>query len=143
MASKFVTVVKGPGTLLKEDTKESKDVFDSIWKEFEEDKSNETFFDKQKRWRPKFDEKLKDIKTLQLENDDGVIFVTDNINGDLGAIHSEPKMDKSRMFISIAPGTKEDIDTLKEKKRGQCISQQSGGYYDKLNKYRKKIEKLI
>jgi len=139
LASKFVTVIKGPGTLLKEDTIESKDIFNSIKKEFEEDKSIKNYQEKEKNWRPKYDEKLKDIKTLQLENDDGLIFVTDNINNDIGAIHSEPKMDKSRMFISIVPGTKEDIDTLIKQKYGQCVSRQNGGYYNKLNKYRNKL----
>jgi len=144
LSSKFVTVVKGPGTFLKEDTKESKDIFDSVRKEFDEDKSIENYQEKEKKWRPKFDEKLKDIKTLQLENDDGLIFFVGDHDG---AIHSEPKMDKSRMFISIVPGTKKDIDTLIEKKSGQCVSHQNGGYYNKLNKYRNKIslkiEKLI
>ena len=43
------------------------------------------------------------------------------------------------MFISIVPGTKKDIDTLIERNMGHCISSQSGGYYNKLNKYLNKI----
>ena len=43
------------------------------------------------------------------------------------------------MFISIVPGTKKDIDTLIERKSGQCVSHQNGGYYNKSNKYRNKL----
>jgi hypothetical protein len=47
-------------------------------------------------------------------------------------------MDRQRMFISILPGTKEDIEILVN--RQKMI--QKGGYYDKYNKYYNKLNSL-
>jgi hypothetical protein len=54
---------------------------------------------------------LKKFKVKQINNNEGVILYAgdqeQNING---ALHSEPKMDTTRIFISIMPQTKEYIE---------------------------------
>ena len=89
--SKFVTVLKGPGTLLKESTDEIKKMFNK------------------KDDRSVVAEKLQDFPTIQLSNDQSLIF---SVGDDNSAIHSEPRMDnmkEGRFFISILPYKEEDI----------------------------------
>lgn len=138
--SKFVTVVKGPGTLFKDNTPEIKKVFHPIRDEFHKEISNvEVGTDEwtkiSNKYRKKFDHELQPFKTNQLSNDDGIIFFAGDENS---LIHSEPHMDRQRMFISILPGTKEDIDIIVN--RQKMI--QKGGYYDKYNKYYNKLNFL-
>jgi hypothetical protein len=141
--SKFVTVVKGPGTLLKDNTPEVKKVFNPINNKFRDEISSVPYGSDADKWtkvnnkyREIFDNELKPFETKQLTNDEGLIFFAGDENS---AIHSEPKMDRQRMFISILPGTKEDIEILVN--RQKMI--QKGGYYDKYNKYYNKLNYFI
>jgi len=51
---------------------------------------------------------------IQVENDEGLIFFTGSSTVN-GALHSEPKVDAPRMFISILPSTEENIMALKKR----------------------------
>lgn len=137
--SKFVTVVKGPGTLLKDNTPEVKKVFNPINNKFRDEIISVPYRSDEDKWtkinnkyREIFDNELKPFETKQLTNDEGLIFFAGDENS---AIHSEPKMDRQRMFISILPGTKEDIEILVNRQK----KVQKGGYYDKYNKYYNKL----
>ena len=60
------------------------------------------------KYRPIFAKELSKYKIRQVKNNQGVIFWGGkDIN--LKALHSEPKIDQHRLFISILPGTKEMI----------------------------------
>ena len=52
-------------------------------------------------------------KVKQLKNDEGLIFIVGNL--DKALIHSEPPMHSFRIFISILPGTGEQIAGLKKR----------------------------
>ena len=65
------------------------------------------------KYRPIYADKLKNEKIIQVKNNQGLIFYA-NSGGIDGAIHSDPKFDKNRIFISILPGTKENIESLKK-----------------------------
>jgi hypothetical protein len=53
-------------------------------------------------------------KIIQVKNNQGVIFYAES-GGIGGALHSEPKFDENRIFISILPGTKDNIEGLKKR----------------------------
>jgi len=138
--SKFVTVLLGEGTLIKEATDKSKEIFfetDAELTEQSKGKSMEEQRDIQKTFRKKFDDNLKDVKTIQLKNDEGLIFFSgyDNKNSQ---IHSEPKMDKPRLFLSIFAMDENGYENLKN--RSQCKSM-TGGYYNKYVKYQSKCNR--
>ena len=135
--SKFVTVVKGPGTLLKDNTLDIKKVFHPIRDEFLKEirgvpNGTDEWTKINNKYREKFAHELQPFETKQLTNDDGVIFFAGDENS---AIHSEPKMDKQRMFISILPGTKEDIEMIGDRQK----KVQKGGFYNKYQKYANKL----
>lgn len=52
---------------------------------------------------------------INILNNNGVIFVAGD--KDKCLIHSEPKHDNNRIFISILQGSKKEIDELNEKNR--------------------------
>jgi hypothetical protein len=136
--SKFVTVVKGSGTLLKDNTPELKNVFHQIRGEYRKEIQNVLFNTDEwtkinNKYRKKFADELQPFETKQLSNDDGLIFFAGDENS---AIHSEPKMDSQRMFISILPGTKKDIKMFDDRQK----KVQSGGYYNKYQKYLNKLK---
>lgn len=135
--SKFVTVVKGPGTLLKDNTPDVKKVFHPIRDEFRKEilgvpYGTDEWNTINNKYREKFAHELQPFETKQLTNDDGLIFFAGDENS---AIHSEPKMDRQRMFISILPGTKEDIEMIGDRQK----MVQNGGFYDKYQKYANKL----
>lgn len=125
--SKFVMVLQGKHTLLLEETeKEKKFYLDMINKELEEEKTYPPYpfeipewKDLKMRYRKILDKKFKKSKIIQPLNSQGFIFL--NHPGNLfeyGAIHSEPKKDDYRMFISILPGTEEEIKNKKHRTIG-------------------------
>lgn len=108
--SKFATVLKGPGTLFIKTDADQRDLFINTRKE-ELDKS------KQRNTRPNanleddmyrstLNEKLEGVR-LQANNDQAAIFMAGDFT--TCGIHSEPKKDTWRMFLSIVPGSKEEI----------------------------------
>ena len=139
--SKFVTVLKGVGTLLKDMTPENKEAYDKIFLEKIElvknipvtyEENREEFLKEvvkiDESLKLRYVEALKDSETKQINNDEGLIFFAKE------AMHSEPKIDRERIFISILPLDEENIKNL------QMCRNQNGGYYDKLIKYQNKLE---
>lgn len=133
--SKFVMVLKGKHTLLLEETeKEKKFYLDMINKEREEEKMYMPYpfeipewKDLKMRYRKILDKKFKNSKIIQPLNSQGFIFL--NHSGNLfeyGAIHSEPKKDDYRMFISILPGTEEEIKHKKNRTIGTAEEKETG-----------------
>jgi hypothetical protein len=138
--SKFVAVLKGPGTLLKDMTPENKEAYDKIFLERREllknkqvkyEENREEYFKELTKiddsLKPRYIEALKDSETKQINNDEGLIFFAKE------AMHSEPKIDRERIFISILPMDEENIKNV-----SMCRNQ-NGGYYDKLIKYQNKL----
>jgi hypothetical protein len=124
--AKFVTVLKGPGTLLIKKTKKTVCIYNDIKKE--ERKINISYLEQinnitqeeRRKLSLKIDEKFRTIythklskeKVIQVKNNQGLVFYTGEPS-DNSALHSEPKHDKPRLFISILPSTKLNIDELK------------------------------
>ena len=118
---KFITVLKGPGTLLIKSTKKVNkiyyDISQKIIEEFNKIKNQNTneLSKIDDKYRLIFSEALKNIKIIQPTNEECVIFHPQLTKSTAGGIHSEPKIDTPRLFISILPGSKEDV--LKLEKR--------------------------
>jgi hypothetical protein len=94
--SKFVMVIKGPGTLFCDPNKEiRKKFFDAFIGRADMNK------------RLELQEILKSEKVIQMPNNQGAIFLVGDQN--YSAIHSEPPMTEPRIFISILPGTNKQI----------------------------------
>ena len=118
-ASKFVTVLKGPGTLAIKQTKEVDEVYNKINKAEHTkilklinkkgmtNKEKAEIYDKvNNEFRPKYVKALSKFKVLQPTNNQGILFYART------AIHSEPKKDVPRFFVSILPGTQANIEGL-------------------------------
>lgn len=111
LQQKFITTLKGPSTLLIDTTDDEKKYFFELKKDdldVFELKSDE-FDEKERKY---IDENIKG-KKIQLTNSQGLIFAAGD--KDKCLIHSEPKQDDNRIFISILPGTKDEIEELKNK----------------------------
>ena len=126
MDSKFVTVLKGPGTLLIKSTKSINKIYKTINDKEREEKRNFPYNDTKNEYnlvmQRKIGEKYRLIyakrfdkkKIIQPTNNmSAILFSGDDIIK--GALHSEPKKDTPRMFISILPGSKKDIEELKKR----------------------------
>jgi len=115
---KFITTLKGPGTLLIKSTKKINKIYNEILKEqFEEMRKYKTIQEKIKisdNFRPILAKKFSKEKYIQAKNNDGILFYT-GIPHDNAALHSEPKMDTSRIFISILPNSLENIKDLQKR----------------------------
>ncbi len=122
LQTKFVTVLKGNTTLILDTNKEEKDHFYSL-----------------QQYKDIFIGEVDDMKTrkhiaenikgtpINITNNQGIIFVAGN--KDKCLIHSEPKMDGNRFFLSILPGTKEDMEYMEKKQKEVNVK------YDKLQKF--------
>lgn len=106
--SKFATVLKGPGTLFIRTTPEERKVFIDIEKNFVNTLE----------YRKELADKIKGIR-VQLGKNQGAIFMAAHEgNQETCGIHSEPKHDKPRLFLSILPGSKQEIiDTMEYYKK--------------------------
>ena len=132
--AKFAMILKGPGTLFIKKSKKVVESYNKILdqsrKEFSEIlgknkidlKDYKAQFEVQnkndEKYRLKFAKELSKYKVKQIKNNKGVIFWGGKNWNVVSALHSEPKIDQPRLFISILPGTKEMIEeyenTLKE-----------------------------
>jgi hypothetical protein len=112
-SSKFVTVLKGPGTLLIKGTKKINQIYNEILieKRKEINKNQQLI---ENKYRPIIAAKLANEKIVKLKNTQGVIFFAGNPN-DIAALHSEPPIDTPRLFISILPSTETNIKELKQR----------------------------
>ena len=114
--AKFVTVLKGPGTLFLKNEKESNEIFQKIKlekrKELIKIKNNnyQKMDEIDDKYRPIINKALNKFKKSELKNNQGLIFT---VNMEKHFIHSEPCINEPRLFISILPGSREDIDELK------------------------------
>ena len=140
--AKFIITLKGPGTLLIEKNIDAKNILDEHDKTLHNKISNLSVDEKIKiitsdENKKELDEKLNSFNKVQLSNDEALIFYSNSL------IHSEPKIDKQRIFISILPGEKTQIETLKNR----FNKNQKGGNLDinfknKYLKYKIKYLKL-
>jgi hypothetical protein len=119
LQTKFVTTLKGQNTLVLETTPEEKEYFYSL-----QNYKNTLDIENRKHI-------AKNIKGKQIDinNNQGIIFVAGDKNKCL--IHSEPLHDRERIFISILPGSKKDIDDMLERMN---IFNKKMDYLDKFNK---------
>lgn len=115
LQTKFITTLKGPTTLVLETTKQEKDYFYKLqdyklqdYKDKFTSDSNEIDIERRKY----ISENIKGTK-INLSNNNGLIFVAGDKEKCL--IHSEPKHDNNRIFISILPATKDEINELSER----------------------------
>jgi hypothetical protein len=115
---KFITTLKGPGTLLIKSTKKINKIYDQILEDkFTEMRKYKTIQEKIKiddNFRPIFAKKFSKEKVIQAKNNDGILFYT-GFPHDNAALHSEPKMTTSRIFISILPSSYENIKDLQKR----------------------------
>ena len=172
--SKFIMVLQGEHTqLLKETEEESKFFLESKDKETDEIRGKEYNTPEWKeiwmKYRNILNDKFKNSNIVQPSNSQGFIFLTNPGNFfKHGAIHSEPKKYNYRMFISILPGSEEEINNRKQMYEGtpeeresarkihreeaikhnkntpQINNSQTGGnyYYQKYLKYKRKYLQL-
>ena len=115
---KFITTLKGPGTLLIKSTKKINNIYEKILEDkFTEMRKYKTIQEKIKiddNFRPILAKKFSKEKVIQAKNNDGILFYT-GIPQQNAALHSEPKMDTSRIFISILPSSYENIKDLQKR----------------------------
>lgn len=127
-SAKFAIALKGPGTLLIKKTKETINIFNETVKEERKEhlkyaqKNNfETMEEKIKlsikisdKFRPIYAKNLAKQKVIKVLPNQGLVFYA-GFSTDNCAIHSEPKLDQPRMFISILPSTEINIKELKKR----------------------------
>lgn len=126
LTAKFITVLKGDGTLFFQNNKKAYDIY---YKNLEKNRKkirkimltnkllipneikDEIYFeiqeDIEKKNYPTIMKKLSICKTSQLKTQQGLIFKVKSF------MHSEPKITEPRFFIAILPSSKENIDELK------------------------------
>jgi len=110
LQTKFITTLKGPTTLVLETTTDEKEHFFELQKY--KDKFITNISDSDMDERKYISENIKGTR-IHLTNNNGLIFVAGD--KDKCLIHSEPKHDDERIFLSILPGTKEEIDELNKR----------------------------
>lgn len=119
--SKFITVLKGPGTLFIKKSKKPDDIYndnrDSIREEYKKLLVNGYSREIEYKYQKVLAKKLKSIKSNYVKDLQGLIFLvgSDKNNVSRGLLHSEPKMDVPRIFISILPGSESEILELEKR----------------------------
>ena len=109
ITSKFITTLVGPPTLYIDDI-DSINIYNTINKVEMEERKGKSFEEEIKidaYYRPIYADKIKKYK--QLGEEEGMILYP------LGLIHSEPDITEPRLFLSILPGTFEQIEELKKR----------------------------
>lgn len=122
LQAKFLTVLKGPGTLFIEDQNKALKIFNKIQKKellerrkYNYNKSSNNFKkleEIERDFKTIYVEELKMFEKSQLNNNQGLVFKR---NKNKCLIHSEPNINEPRFFISILPGTNKNIEELKRK----------------------------
>lgn len=111
--TKFATVLKGPGTLF---IKKSKKIYDIYLNHILERRKEFTGNDEALilKYRKILANKLENVKHHQLKKNQGILFLVGQQQDkyQCGLIHSEPKIDTMRIFISILPGSESEITNL-------------------------------
>lgn len=126
LQTKFVTTLKGQNTLVLETTPEEKEYYYTLQNHKDTFITDIATLEMENRKHI-----AKNIKGKQIDinNNQGIIFVAGDKNKCL--IHSEPIHDRERIFISILPGSKKDIDDMLERMN---IFNKKMDYLDKFNK---------
>jgi hypothetical protein len=121
--TKFITILKGPGTLFIKKSKIVDDIYNKIdekeLKSYKNLKVKTIFNEKiENKYRKILANKFKNFKHNQLKSNQGLIFLVgqDKNNNLHGLLHSEPKNDAPRIFISILPGSETEIMELQNKR---------------------------
>lgn len=104
--SKFITVLKGPGTLFISNNKKADNIFITLENNI---KSNSIII--YQNSNKYINDKLKTFNQFQLNNNQGIIFLM----GDKCPIHSEPNIINNRFFLSIIPGSENQINDLRKR----------------------------
>jgi hypothetical protein len=147
--TKFVTVLKGPGTLFKKTTPKQREKYNKIKeiefkirKERPGNLNNVTDIE----YRKSLSDKVKDIGVdFQVDKYQAAIFIGYHAEKqkEICGIHSEPSIIEPRMFLSIVPATKEDLEMHKKMTNYILPINQKGGYnYQKYLKYKNKYLEL-
>jgi hypothetical protein len=108
--SKFATTLQGSGTLLMETTHEQREKFIKLGRESFELNNNQLSEEN----RSHMSDNIEGIM-IQPNNYQSVIFRSGDFN--ICGIHSEPKMHTYRMFLSIATGSKKEVDGWKNQRK--------------------------
>jgi asparagine N-glycosylation enzyme membrane subunit Stt3 len=116
--AKFIIILKGPGTLFikNNNSKKINNIYNNNLKQkFEEFNKLNILYNEEieNKYKIKLANKYKSCKHHQLKTREGFIFLNNKNNN--GLLHSEPKKDENRIFISILPGSEEDIKNLKKR----------------------------
>jgi len=132
--SKFATVLIGPGTLFIKTNEDDRNHFlfvrnDEYKKSVERNGPNSNTEDDE--YRNQMDIKITGNR-VQSNNSQAVIFMAGN--GETCGIHSEPPKHKPRMFLSIVPGSTEEINDWKNR-NNKNKSNMIGGNTDYHLKY--------
>jgi hypothetical protein len=118
MTSKFVAVLKGPGTLVIKSDDSINQTYNTLYKKQLDEMNKCKIFEDQikvgDKYRPIYSNAFKNEKIIKVKNNQALIFFagTDKNNS---CLHSEPPINKPRLFISILPGSMKDIMELKER----------------------------
>jgi hypothetical protein len=104
LQTKFITSLKGPGTIMINATKTEKQKYNDLMKD-------DSIINRQgDAFRKKTNEIFKNRKVHQLTNNQGLIFV---VGRESALVHSEPPIHEKRIFVSVLPGTERQIEQLK------------------------------
>lgn len=110
---KFLLTIKGPGTLVSEPTKQVADKFFDLFYD-----SVDGFNIEKRKQLAKILENDKISPPAQLTNNQGAWITTyKNILGssDRATIHSEPNIIQPRLFLSVLPGSNEQIESIRSR----------------------------
>jgi hypothetical protein len=109
--SKFITSLKGPGTLITVTPDDIKEKLNKILL----DKIDRTLPRVEIEQRIKIIELLEKFNKIQMNNNEGAIIIAfNNLDNPIKyrTIHSEPNITEPRIFISVLPGTIDEISEL-------------------------------
>ena len=119
---KLAGVLKGPTTLFKENTNEMRNVFTPLFEEYirsPEYKNRDK--EKELERRKIIDDKISIYNTMSPKENQVAIFVVGSKNEERDAIHSEPVIDRPRIFFSIVAGNKKQIKEMATRHKVQFI----------------------
>ncbi len=127
LQAKILTTLKGPGTLLCDVSDETRKAYGPIRQEtYRELNFNNTMKDatiKQlhehdHKVRPKLVALLESYEVQQAQTRQGIMFLVGNA-ATTAAFHSEPAITCDRLFISILPGTNEQVKFLHDSRKAK------------------------
>ena len=105
----------GPGTLFKKTNSESISNFTDKYIELYKDADRTKYLSN----RQILDTHLKNVETVQASNNEIAIFAVGNRTK--AAIHSEPNINRKRLFFSIIPGNTDNIKELAKSRNKEFL----------------------